>query len=572
MNGTLQALGWTLIHFCWEATIIAAIYLATDLLLKNARSQTRYSLTLATLSSMFLAFMGTLRYVASHNPIGSPPVHPVVTLPVGTFTTQAGLLANGSLALHLGPLLPWLDGMWMMGVVGLSIRFLGGWLWLRRLRRTTMAEPPEALQASFQKICMKLGIARVPELRVSEIIPGPITIGILRTLVLLPASALLALSPEQLEAIFAHELAHVRRADYFWNLVQTLAETLFFFHPAVWWIGKRLREQRELCCDDIAIATCPDRLVYATALFRLENQRAAGLNLAMALDGHQSSISFRSRILRILGESDPQSSAARARPLSLFAVCVSLFFLLSPLPKALGGIAEQGPPVKPVRAMLTELARVPKHPAPQTTHGPLKSHTLTAVEDVRKTRRSPAPSPADAPNAAKPNLGRPSVSDLMNIKAERIVLSKLTAAGVGPRSVGEFVSDGLSDIIPESIKGTKAAGYDATPAPKLQALRSAGVTPEDVKAMNQQSLKTTAQDSIAFRIQLTGTDVASSPQPPNLPPPPAFLDPATSQPPPHILRRSRPGQPRMSAPSGQPRLSERSGRPRLSGSSPPTIQ
>ena len=100
----------------------------------------------------------------------------------------------------------------------------------------------------------------------------------------------MALSPEQLEAVLAHELAHVRRADYLWNLIQTMAETLLFFHPAVWWLGRRLREQRELCCDDVAVQSCADPLVYATALLRLEERRSQRLSLAMALDGHQAMV------------------------------------------------------------------------------------------------------------------------------------------------------------------------------------------------------------------------------------------------------------------------------------------
>jgi hypothetical protein len=258
-----------------------------------------------------------------------------------------------------------------------------------------MGGVPEAIQASFQKVCKMLGIKRLPELRLSEIVPGPMTIGILRTLVLLPASALLALNPEQLEAIFAHELAHVRRADYFWNLLQTQVETLFFFHPAVWWLGKRLREQRELCCDDIAIGTCSNPLVYATALFRLEDQRAAGLGLAMALDGHQSRITFRSRILRILGETIPESQTVRLRSLSLLAVCTSLFLFLSPLPKALG-VAVQSIPVKHILTVPKEIASAAKHIALESTHRTSAPRTSGRDRHTAEAQLSAMANPAQA--------------------------------------------------------------------------------------------------------------------------------------------------------------------------------
>ncbi len=401
MNGALQSLGWALIHFCWQATAIVAIYLAVDSCLKNMRSQTRYLLALATLSSMIFVFLGTLGYEALHSPVASSlpfdhvSLRSVASLPAKTFTNKLELLANGSVVFRSTAFLPWLDGIWMLGVICLSIRSLGGWLWLQRLRRTTMGEVPEAIQASFQKVCGMLGIARLPNLRLSEIVPGPMTIGILRALVLLPASALLALNPEQLEAIFAHELAHVRRADYFWNLLQTQVETLFFFHPAVWWLGKRLREQRELCCDDIAIGTCSNPLVYATALFRLEDQRAAGLGLAMALDGHQSRITFRSRILRILGETIPESETVRLRPLSLLAVCTSLFLFLSPLPKALG-VAAQSIPVKQILAVPKEIASAAKHIALESTHRTSAPRTTGRDRHTAEAQLSPMANPAQA--------------------------------------------------------------------------------------------------------------------------------------------------------------------------------
>lgn len=613
MNSTLQALGWTLIHFCWEAAAIVALYLIADLALRNTRSQTRYLFALATLSLMFLVFAGTLGYETLHRSAASvltldtASSHVVATAPVKAVTSE--LLANAATALRWTTLLPWLDGIWILGVLALSTRSLSGWLWLQRLRRLATEKAPDAIQASFEGVCLKLGIARLPELRLSQLVPGPMTIGALRTLVLLPASALLALNPEQLEAIFAHELAHVRRADYFWNLVQTLAETLFFFHPAVWWLGRRIREQRELCCDDIAITTCSDPLIYATALFQLEDQRAAGLNLAMALDGHQSNITFRSRILRILGESDPQSSSVGLRPLSLFAVCASLFFLLSPLPKALS-VAAQSLPVKQILAMPTEIARATKNLS-------LRSRpTVAATQDTAKAQHSLAPNPAKIQEAepvselleyetqmraagyqlrpsqyaimrsagitpvyakemANLGLGQPTVGNLLELKQQNITgqsLATLRSGGLEPRNFEQLISYRLFDITPEFVAAMKAAGFDSIPPGKLRALRALGVTPEYAKAIKEKFPDATVQDLIRSRAQVNGDDVASSPKTPNLPPPPAFLDSTTPQPPPHIPRSSISGQPRQSELSGRPRESDIAGHPRQSESTPPLTQ
>lgn len=140
----------------------------------------------------------------------------------------------------------------------------------------------------------------------------------------------------------------------------------------------------------------------------------------------------------------------------------------------------------------------------------------------------------------------------------------MRAGGLEPRNFGQLISYRLFDITPEFVAGMKAAGFDSIPPGKLRGLRAVGVTPEYAKAMRQQSPDTTIQDLIASRIQLSGNDVASSPKTPNLPPPPAFLDPATPQPPPHIPRSSISGQSRRNEISGQPRRSEIAGHPRQS--------
>jgi beta-lactamase regulating signal transducer with metallopeptidase domain len=605
MTSTFQSLGWALIHFCWQGAAIFAFYLMAEFGLRRAGSHTRYLLALATLSSMFLVFAATLGYEALHLVVASP--HPVVTVPVTAFRYQVQLLENRPKPLHGTALLPWLDGAWMLGVIGLSVRSLGGWLWLQRLRRRATEVAPEAIQERFQKVCVKVGIAHFPKLRISRIVPGPMTIGIFRALVLVPASALLALSPEQLEAIFAHELAHVRRADYFWNLVQTLAETLFFFHPAVWRLGKKLRDQRELCCDDIAVEVCSDPLVYATALFRLESQRARSLNLGMALDGHQTQTTFRSRILRILGQATPQPARAQLRPLSLMAVCLSVFFLLSPLPRVLGNAAAQSPPAKQILAVPAEIVRSAKNLSIRSRYGTPAPGKPAGVDDAPEVQHAPTSSQAPAPVTASASeyieyekqmravgydvnegrynvmqragitpafakemsnldLGRPATGTVLELKEQNVSAQDRTnmrAAGVRPRGVNDLISYRTFNIPPEFIAGMSAAGFDSIPPGKLRALRALGVDPEYRKAIRQQFPNASVQELIESQIRLNGDPTGALSETSNLPPP-AFLNPTSPQPPPHIPGSSIPGQPRRSEASGRPRQSELSGRPRQS--------
>ena len=115
-------------------------------------------------------------------------------------------------------------------------------------------------------LAARLGIRRPVRLLESARVQVPVVIGALRPVLLLPASALTGLAPAQVEAVLAHELAHIRRHDYPVNLLQSAAETLLFYHPGVWWLSARIRAEREHCCDDIAVRVCGDAVGYAEAL------------------------------------------------------------------------------------------------------------------------------------------------------------------------------------------------------------------------------------------------------------------------------------------------------------------
>ena len=139
----------------------------------------------------------------------------------------------------------------------------------------------------------------------------PTVIGWLRPVILLPAACLTGLTPAQLESIIAHELAHIRRHDYLINLLQSAVETLLFYHPAVWWVSRRIREERENCCDDLVVEVCGDRVGYARALATLEELRPASAQLALAAGGAP----LLQRIRRVLGQGE-RSAGRPAWPLA----------------------------------------------------------------------------------------------------------------------------------------------------------------------------------------------------------------------------------------------------------------
>jgi hypothetical protein len=183
----------------------------------------------------------------------------------------------------------------MIGVLLLSLRLLGGWLLTRSLSRRAVAAVSPAIESAAREIARRLDLRHGVAILESAAVSVPTLVGYLRPIVLLPASALSGLTPLQLEAIIAHELAHVRRHDYLINLLQAMVETLLFYHPAVWWVSAEVRAEREHCCDDLAVAVCGDRLLYVSALAELTTLERHTLALA-ATDG-----SLLTRVRRILG-------------------------------------------------------------------------------------------------------------------------------------------------------------------------------------------------------------------------------------------------------------------------------
>jgi beta-lactamase regulating signal transducer with metallopeptidase domain len=486
MSHSLDAIAWTLIHFCWQAAAIAGIYRMMTVLLVRSSSQTRYLLAVAAMLLMVGAAAGTFAWqVRSDMP--SPALHDAASTIEDATLALPRAVTPGFVSPHEGvtgsmqyDLLRWIDGFWILGVVVLSVRSLGGWWVIQRLRATAVAGAPEQVRESFGRICCAMGLRRPVLLRVSSAISGPVTVGALRAMVLLPVSAMTLLSPDELEMVLAHELAHVRRADFLCNLVQTLVETLFFFHPAVWWMGTRIRHERELCCDDLALKVCPNPVTYATALFRLEEQRARQWRLAMALDGHQTSQTLRLRIARILGEPASRTSCRPVRPFSLAVACVAL---------ALSLIA-----ARPVVASLN-----PAH-LPATI--PIASIQINAASQVKTLKPALAAAihlvPRDAVLRAATSEPQEKQAETAQPKASYI--DRMKAAGYDV-DLDKFISMKIQDVTPEYAQAMAQAGFGKPSADELIACKIQGVTPEYISSLKQQGFQIKSfQDAISFRI------------------------------------------------------------------------
>jgi beta-lactamase regulating signal transducer with metallopeptidase domain len=257
--------------------------------------------------------MGTWFWIAGTAPSLGPASLPMAA---GSLPASHGLEA---LRDTLRPALPWASALWILGVAFMSLRLLGGWAWMQRLR-WRLAEPaPAAWQQRVARLCGQLGVRGSVLMLKSLAVDAPMVIGWLKPVILVPAAALAGMAPQALETILAHELEHIRRHDYLVNLLQSMVEALLFYHPAVWWLSRQIRLERENCCDDAAVSLCGDPVLYARALAGLEDLRQThplNPNLALAANGG----SLMNRIQRLILPKLPPSSAGRAGLLAVLAV------------------------------------------------------------------------------------------------------------------------------------------------------------------------------------------------------------------------------------------------------------
>jgi uncharacterized protein (TIGR03435 family) len=308
----VERLGWTLVHFLWQGLSIAILYAAIRRgFAGKATPNTRYLLACGALAAMMAAPLvtwGLLRSsdaktdavyhipttpqaAASSTGIGSIPI---VTLPAAVRDTVSGMRE----ALFL----PWVVVVWLFGAAAFWVRLAGGWVVASRMRSMLVRRAPPEWQEILRELGVRIGLFRPVRLLVSAMVPVPMVVGWLRPVLLVPVGALSGLPAEHLEALLLHELAHIRRHDYLVNILQSVAEALLFYHPAVWWVSGHIRAERELCCDDVAVSASGDALTYARALAQLESCRPAHLATAVAASGG----SLPDRIARLLGQTRPR--------------------------------------------------------------------------------------------------------------------------------------------------------------------------------------------------------------------------------------------------------------------------
>src|SRR5881394_755590 len=294
---TTQALGWALVHSLWQCALAPAGLALLLSILPSRAARVRYALATATLVLMVAVPLGTALSLHEASPWHGAPA--AVFTPAQTLAGPAvvALRLAARVRTALEPALPEIVALWIVGVVVFSLRLASGWMAARRLAVMGTHPAPPGCAMALERLAARLRVTRPLRVLESALVQIPAVIGWLRPVILVPASALTGLTPLQLDALLAHEIAHVRRYDYIIRVLQSVIETLLFYHPAVWWVSRRVREERELCCDDLVVRASGDPVTYARALCELERLREAEPRLALAASGG----SLAMRIARLLG-------------------------------------------------------------------------------------------------------------------------------------------------------------------------------------------------------------------------------------------------------------------------------
>jgi beta-lactamase regulating signal transducer with metallopeptidase domain len=511
----LHSLGWTLLHFLWQGTAVAA--LAAVLMMLCRRASTRYTLAVGALALMLAAPVATFFFLSSSSTFSGTPVaakssSAAETHPTGVNNSAKNIVAGTSAASsRLSPsldALPWLVEAWLLGVAFFSLRSAGGFLLLERERRKQSITASARVLAMCQTLQRRLGLERAIRYCECTWLQAPAVIGWFRPIVLLPVTALTGLSEEQLQLVIVHELAHIQRLDTFVNVFQISVETLLFYHPAVWWLNQRIRAEREHCCDDVAVSLCGNPVEYARALTLMEEWRTAP---ALAMAANRGPLS--ERIFRVLGVK-PTGAGTRGIGLIGGVLCLTAALVAG---NALLGIAYPKPVVhasqiSPAGFGWRTAANPQSSPAPASAPAPAaKPSPAHSPGESSPAQSSPArPAVASQPAASGSYIDGMKAAGLDNLTVDQLIAMKIQ--GVSPEYVQDLRSLGLSPDVDQIVamkiqgvdgayvRGLKDGGLQPN-IDQLIAMKIQGVTPDYVRGLHELGLQPDADNLVAMRIQ-----------------------------------------------------------------------
>jgi bla regulator protein BlaR1 len=314
MSALTTALGWTLIHFVWQGLLLGCATAIALAAMRNTRPEYRYVVACAALLACAAWPAISLYQRLSGDGGGEAAAIFSGGLLPATLSDDSGVV-------DLRQAMRWIVSLWALCAAALAVRMALGLLWIEHASAADGAPHPQ-WEARLAGMAHRFGIDRDIKLRVVDTLASPVTAGWWRPVVLVPASLVGGIPPDLLEALLAHELAHIRHHDYLVNLIQNAIETLLFYHPAVWWISNRIRSEREQMADDFAAGQLGEPRRLALALSELERFQFSTHHLAQAANGGDLMV----RIKRLLRPAPQALNWKAAIPLlGLTVACLSIY-------------------------------------------------------------------------------------------------------------------------------------------------------------------------------------------------------------------------------------------------------
>lgn len=368
----VSTLGWALIHFVWQGLIVGIIAAIALVLLRDARPQTRYAVSCAALVICFLLPIAGVWSGVGGGTVGTPAPAPEASGSAAILSQPAiGQLA--SVRSTLQDQLAIIVALWAVVAGLLALRMALGMTWISRIARAGSTAGDRVWQMRLNRLADAFGMSREIQLRIAGTLDTPVAAGWWRPVVLVPAALVARMPAELLEALLAHELAHIKRHDYLVNMIQSSIESLLFYHPVVWWLSRQIRIEREQIADALAATTLgePRRLAVALhelAQFQLDTNATSMTQFASPANGGN----LMSRIQRLIKPNQHSMNWRMALPLAgLTAACVSLTAL------CLSVYANDRSPETPGRSV-----------AMKTQAAVTRIGALTATNSVRIVRES----------------------------------------------------------------------------------------------------------------------------------------------------------------------------------------
>jgi beta-lactamase regulating signal transducer with metallopeptidase domain len=300
----IDVLGWTVFHAIWQGAIIGLVFyfLLTAQCFKSSKA--RFNAAWATLFMQLLSSVTTFFYIQStfQNNLDSS-VNQAVSIQNNIYLSGTESISQQTSLLEKLLNLPnqyidWISWIWLIGVSLMSLRLLGGFSYLFWLNKVSHSPLPIEMNLFLEQKRKEAGLKRIIG-KLSSHIQSPMVFGHFKPILLFPVALLSKLTPEQVEAVIIHELAHVKRNDYILNIFQIFIELIFYFHPVTWWLTSIIKREREHICDDEAAGKeLNQKLSYAKALLIIQENDAISSISSLAFAKKPSEMYL--RIKRIL--------------------------------------------------------------------------------------------------------------------------------------------------------------------------------------------------------------------------------------------------------------------------------